>query len=190
MSAKHLEPSYPGDFRNHRNSSNASRGGGPAPIGGRHSTGLTAAAAGNQHIHGSLQSTQLSKKGSATKHHNMNASIVNQRPSKNSRPHQSHNQRDVSITSGHSHQQQNSSFNNNPMSGLSTTSYQKVRTTQPQSVKHATESYAHADASGTKINDLSSGGGGMRGADAEDLVKNYNQFQQRMKEMKLRAQHL
>lgn len=61
------------------------------------------------------------------------------------------------------------------------TSYQKVRTTQPQSVKHANESYAHADAPlGVKLNDLSTGGvgsgSGMRAADQDDLVKNYNQF--------------
>ena len=58
------------------------------------------------------------------------------------------------------------------MSGLSMTSYQKVRTTQPQSVKHANEHYSHADASITKVNDLSSGG--VRAGDTEDLVKNYN----------------
>ena len=53
--------------------------------------------------------------------------------------------------------------------------FMDVRTTQPQSVKHATESYSHADVSGAKVNDLSSGGGGgVRGADTEDLVKNYN----------------
>lgn len=52
------------------------------------------------------------------------------------------------------------------------TSYQKVRTTQPQSVKHANEHYSHADASITKVNDLSSGG--VRAGDTEDLVKNYN----------------
>ena len=49
---------YPADFRNQRNSSNVSRGGGA----GRLSTGLTAAAAGSQHIHGSLQSAPLGKK--------------------------------------------------------------------------------------------------------------------------------
>lgn len=70
------------------------------------------------------------------------------------------------------------------------TSYQKVRTTQPQSVKHASETYSHGVDAGPRVADLSKAGA-PRGSDqTEDLVKNYNQFQQRMKEMKLRAQHL
>lgn len=64
--------------------------------------------------------------------------------------------------------------------------YQKVRTTQPSSVKHAGESYSHA-AAAAKVNDF---GNAARSIESEDLVKNYNQFQQRMNEMKLRAQHL
>jgi hypothetical protein len=69
---------YPADFRNHRNSSNVSRGGGP----GRLSTGLTAAAAGSHHIHGSLPSAPLGKKpqhgSSASKSNSqMNGQIVN-----------------------------------------------------------------------------------------------------------------
>ena len=45
---------YPADFRNQRNASNASRGGSNHIGAGRLSTGMTTAAAGNQHIHGSL----------------------------------------------------------------------------------------------------------------------------------------
>ena len=67
------------------------------------------------------------------------------------------------------------------------TNYQKVRTTQPQSVKHASEPYSQG-APAAKVADVGSGSRGTEAAD--DLVKNYTQFQQRMNEMKLRAQHL
>lgn len=67
------------------------------------------------------------------------------------------------------------------------TSYQKVRTTQPSSVKHANESYSRGEPNFSKA---SIEAGGLRAADQEDHAKNYSQFQQRMKEMKLRAQHL
>ena len=138
---------------------------------------MTAAAAGNQHIHGSLQSTQLARKNgipqSASKTNsqaNLNGHIVNQRTkhASNTRPGTNVNVRDVSITSGHS----NSSFNNQ-ITGVSMTNYQKVRTTQPQSVKHANEPYSQG-APAAKVNDFSSA---LRSSDAtDDLVKNYNQF--------------
>lgn len=160
---------YPADFRNQRNSSNVSRGGGP----GRLSTGLTAAAAGSHHIHGSLPSAPLGKKlqhgSSASKSTSqMNGQIVNQRPTKivNSRPQT--NQRDISITSGHS----SSSYNNALGGGaLSLTSYQKVRTTQPQSVKHATEPYNNGPEPGPRVADMGKVGA-PRGSDAgtDDLV--------------------
>lgn len=60
---------------------------------------------------------------------------------------------------------------------LSMTNYQKVRTTQPQSVKHSTEQFAHGAADpGPRVNDMSKAGA-PRGSDStDDLVKNYNQF--------------
>lgn len=71
------------------------------------------------------------------------------------------------------------------------TNYQKVRTTQPQSVKHSSEPYGHGAEPGSRVPEVSKAGA-PRGSDAntDELVNNYNQFQQRMKEMKLRAQHL
>ena len=178
LSQKHSEPSgYPSDFRNQRNSSNASRGGG----GGRHSSGLTAAAAGSSHIHSAgMHGLQKKQTASATKHFSQN--IVNQRSAHHMPPSSSHaaaaaahhnSNRDNSVTSGHSMHQQhpsNSSFNNQ-ITGLSMTSYQKVRTTQPSSVKHANESYLR---SGDQNLLMASSGEGMRAPEQDDHAKNYN----------------
>lgn len=108
---------------------------------------------------------------SATKHYSQN--IVNQRSSHHMPPSSSHaaaaaaahhsNHRDNSITSGHSMQQPNSSFNNQ-VAGLSMTSYQKVRTTQPSSVKHANESYSRGEPNFSKAS-IEAGSGGVRAAD-------------------------
>jgi hypothetical protein len=109
---------------------------------------------------------------SATKHYSQN--IVNQRSSHHMPPSSSHaaaaaaahhssNHRDNSITSGHSMQQPNSSFNNQ-VAGLSMTSYQKVRTTQPSSVKHANESYSRGEPNFSKAS-IEAGSGGLRAAD-------------------------